>query len=152
MLNITYISNEDRDRLVQLNEELRAADTIEKQANIREEIASIEARRKPLHECDTNECTELRTVIWAKFDRLNRTGKYGHALQFKRMLEAIEIRQMVIHREMALAEQERRNNKKTEDKSKSEKVKKAKDERVSAGKAKSGTATSRWTTGIGSLD
>jgi len=93
MNNITYISEVDRARLVLLNDALRMCETTEEQQGVREEIELLEAKRKPLSECDMNERTELRTVIWDKFDRLNRTGKYNIAQGFKSMLRQIEIQQ-----------------------------------------------------------
>ena len=98
MYNITYISNSDRARLVELNEALRAAETVDEQRKAREEIASIEERRKPLHECSLDEVVELRTFVWDKFDKLNRAGRYQNAQQFKVMLTHIERRQGLIYR------------------------------------------------------
>ena len=72
MYEIIHLSDADRARLVELNEAVRSCATVDEQRKVREEIAEIESRRKPLHECTTEECTELRTHIWGKFDKLNR--------------------------------------------------------------------------------
>ena len=154
-MNISYLSDEDRERLVILTDQLRSAATAEELKKIREEIAEIEGRRKPLHECDMNECTELRTTIWNKFDRLNKTGKYSIAHQFKLMLTHIERRQMMLHREMALKEAERLKEKeleKTKQLSQAKAKKGKKKDDTSNGETGARNFSSRWTTGIGSLD
>jgi hypothetical protein len=151
MYNITYISDIDRIRLVVLNDALRSVATVEEQQKIREEISEIESKRKPLHECDTSECTELRTTIWNKFDKLNRTGKYSMAHQFKMMLQQIEIRQAAIYREALLAEAQRKLE---EQKEKLEQILGSKEDKreASKNKANAKSVSSRWTSGIGSLD
>jgi hypothetical protein len=149
MYNITYISDIDRKRLVVLNDALRMVGTIEEQREIREEISEIEAARKSLHDCTLLECSELRTTIWDKFDKLNRTGKYNIARHFKLMLQQIEIRQGLIHREMALEEEKRKleaaQGKAQQNADIRQKVEDRREE-------SSTTASSRWTTGIGRLD
>ena len=151
MHNLSYISDEDRNRLLYLNEKIRMCETIEEQRAVREEIASIESRRKPLNECSIEECTELRTAVWEKFDRLNRAGKYNIAQQFKAMLRQIEVQQQLIHRKAAEEEAER---KLTEAKAKAAKLAEAseKDETEGNDKTQSQSISSRWTTGIGNLD
>jgi hypothetical protein len=150
MYNITYISDIDRKRLVILNDALRMVGTIEEQQEIREEISEIESKRKPLHACTLLECSELRTAIWEKFDMLNRTGKYGMARNFKLMLQQIEIRQGIIHREMAF-EEEKRNRETAQEKAKhaADIKQKLEDRREESNDT---MASSRWTTGIGRLD
>ncbi len=148
MLNLTYISDADRARLVELNEAVRSCTTIEEQRKIREEIVELEGKRKPLHECTLMEITELRTFVWDKFQKLNGAGKYHLAQQFKVMLQQIEIRQAVLNREMAVKEAERLTNKAQGKQPK----KVAKSEAPSQVKTKSGNTSSRWTTGIGDLD
>jgi len=150
MFNITYISDLDRIRLVHLSEALRMATTIEGQQQIREEITEIEATRKPLHECTLLECSELRTTIWDKFDRLNKTGKFSAAHQFKLMLQQIEIRQTLIHRETALAEAQRKLETERGKAQQVADIKQKKEDMQDT--ANSQTASSRWTTGIGRLD
>jgi len=152
MHNITYISELDRRRLVLLNEGLRMCETVEEQQAIREEIATLEANRKPLGECNVDECAELRTAIWDKFDRLNRTGKYNIAHQFKLMLATIERHQGLLHRQQAM-EEAARIIVEREDKIKqmilAEKTKKENEEKE---KTAPKSIISRWTTGIGNLD
>lgn len=153
MLDITYISELDRRRLVVLNEGLRMCETVEEQQQLREEIAAIEKTRKPLGECTMEECTELRTAIWDKFDRLNRTGKYNIAQNFKLMLRQIESQQMRIHQQVA---QEAAIRVSAEQKVRAKELAEAAaKKKANAGKETSSGAksiVSRWTTGIGNLD
>ena len=153
MYNVTYISNSDRARLVELNEALRAVETVEDQRKVREEISNIEERRKPLHECTLDEVVELRTFVWGKFDKLNRAGQYRTAQQFKVMLTQIEIRQGLIYQEMAKEEAARaaENAKIAQQQMDSAKEKRKKGDK-STGTRGSQSTSSRWTTGIGNLD
>lgn len=153
MHNVTYISNTDRARLVELNEALRAAATVDEQRKAREEIAAIEERRKPLHECSLDEVVELRTFVWDKFDKLNRTGRYQHAQQFKVMLTHIERRQALIYQEMAKEEAARaaENVKIAQQQMETAKEKRKKSDKGSGSRGSQSTS-SRWTTGIGNLD
>ena len=148
MHNITYISDADRARLVELNEAVRACTTVEEQRAIREEIVELEGKRKPLHECTLQEVTELRTFVWDKFQKLNGTGKYHLAQQFKAMLMQIEKRSNIIQAEMTAKEKARAVEKQT---AKATPQKKASDD-TSKGKPQRRQTTSRWTTGIGDLD
>lgn len=149
MNNISYISEVDRKRLVVLNDNLRSCETVEEQRVIREEIAELEATRKPLGECDVDECAELRTVIWDKFDRLNRTGKYNIAQQFKFMLAAIERHQNLLHRQHAA---EAVQQQALALKSKAEQAALVKETKKKNADKPAQSITSRWTTGIGNLD
>lgn len=152
MHNITYISEIDRKRLVLLNEGLRMCETAEEQQVIREEIATLEATRKPLGQCNVDECAELRTAIWEKFDRLNRTGKYSIAHQFKLMLTSIERHQAQLHRQHAMEDAARVLADREERIKQMILVEKTKKENAEKEKTAPKSIVSRWTTGIGNLD
>ncbi len=154
MHNITYISEVDRTRLVVLNDALRMCETAEEQQEVRAEIEILEAKRKTLSECDMLECTELRTVIWEKFDRLNRTGKYNIAQGFKAMLRQIEIQQSIIVRQAAEDDYKRRLLERETKALRAIEASKEKDNREteSDDNSKAQSVSSRWTVGIGSLD
>ena len=155
MFNVTYLSDDDRERLLDLQEMARGSITLDEQQDINQEIQDIESKRKPLHDCTLEECTELRATIWGKFDKLNRTGKYNIAVQFKQMLALIEMRIRTLHLETAKEEREkilkkaeaamnkRRGRQDLNAETTNEKGKPS---------ARSTTGSSRWTTGIGSLD
>ncbi len=157
MYNVTYLSDVDRDRLLDLQEMVRGVVTLDEQQDIHQEIRDIESKRKPLYACTLEECSELRTTIWTKFDKLNRTGKYGIAINFKHMLVLIEQRIRVIHLEIAREEREKvqqkleaaknkRLGRKDPDSDTETKHEKGKSS------SRSTTGSSRWTTGIGNLD
>jgi hypothetical protein len=155
MFNVTYLSDDDRDRLLELHGMLHSAVTLDEQQDIHQEIRDIESKRKSLHECTIEECSELRATIWGKFEMLNRTGKYGIAINFKHMLALIEQRIQAINLEIAREEREKVQ----------QKLKAAKNKRShrqdpntepqnekSKPSARSTTGSSKWTTGIGNLD
>lgn len=146
MYNIIYSSEADRNRLQVLQELLPLAQTEYEQSKILQEIEEIKGRQKPLHECTLEECTELRTTIYSKFEKLTRIGKTGHAIGFKRMMGEIERRMATIQMEMTKEELER---KKTKVETKPEQQ--GKDE-TSKRKSPARTGSSRWTTGVGKLD
>lgn len=148
MFNIIYTSNADRDRLQFLQDSVAKVETKEEQQKMLQEIEEIKARQKPLHECNIEECTELRTTIWSKYEKLYKIGKSGHAIGFKKMLRQIEQRIAVLHMEMSQKEAERKK------KPLSEKAKKddGSTNETSKRKTTSRTGASRWTTGVGSLD
>lgn len=157
MYSVTYLSDDDRNRLLELQEMVRGAVTLDEQQDINQEIRDIESKRKPIHECSLEECSELRTTIWTKFDMLNRTGKYGIAVNFKQMLTIIEQRIQVIHLEVAKEEREKIQKKLEATKNKRLGRKDPDSDaepnhEKSKSSSKSGTSSSRWTTGIGNLD
>ena len=157
MHNITHISDEDRARLVYLTEALRIVGTVEEQQQIRADIAEIETRRKPLHECNMAETTELRTSIWEKFDKLNRAGKFSIAQQFKVMLQFIEMRQHTLYREMAMEEAmrlaQKRNEQQTQlEAAKTKKAKKAERAETGEESQKKTSFSNRWMTNTDDLD
>jgi len=130
-------------------------ETIEEKQAKQAEIDALEAKRKPLSECDINECTELRTEVWNKFDRLNQSGHFNHAKQFKIMLRQIEIRQQLILKQSAEEEAKRKQLEGAE----KEKLladaadkRKDKDETEGDDKPKTQSVSSRWTVGVGNLD
>ena len=152
-----YLSDNDRDRLLELHEMVRGAVTLDEQQDIHQEIRDIESKRKSLHECTIEECSELRGTIWTKFEMLNRAGKYGLAINFKQMLTLIELRIQAITLEIAREEREKIQQKLQAAKNKRlnrldpNSDTESKNER-SKPSAKSTTGSSKWTTGIGNLD
>ena len=130
-------------------------ETIEEKREKQAEIDAIEAKRKPLSECDVNECTELRTEVWEKFDRLNRAGRFNHAQQFKIMLKQIETQQSLILRKAAEEDAKRRQiagDEKARLIAEAADKRKDKSEAESDDKPKTQSVSSRWTSGIGNLD
>ena len=147
MLEIVYISNADRDRLVLLQEAQAFTRDPAEQQRIADEIQEIHKRKKPLNECTSEECNELKTAMYEKFEKLNRIGKNSHAIQLKKMMASIELRQAQLHREQIIAEAERKAKSKDKHKKLAEQIA----DKEKPKKAKS-TSSSRWMTGIGNLD
>jgi len=155
MHNVTYLSDDDRDRLLELQEMVRGAVTLDEQQDIHQEIRDIESKRKSLHECTMEECSELRATIWNKFEMLNRTGKYGIAINFKQMITLIELRMQAITLEIAREEREKIQQKleaaKNKRRHRQDPDTEPENERRKPS-ARSTTGSSKWTTGIGNLD
>lgn len=150
MFNIIYSTDEDRQRLQYLQNVLPWIKDKKEYDDTLKEIDEIRSRQKPLHECNLQECIELKTAVHSKFERLQKTGKFGHAINFKNMMIQIENRMATIHLETGMKEAERRRLAKesviSEDKSKNS------SEKSDTEKSSSNKGSSRWTTGIGNLD
>lgn len=128
---------------MELQENLAIAKTREEQIRIHGEIEEIKNRQKPLHECNIEECMELKTAVYEKFDQLQKIGKTSYAINFKRMIIEIEKRMNTVYRQMsndAIEKKKLSNEKET----KSDNVEKRKPVKKSG--------ASRWTTGVGNLD
>jgi len=154
MYSFTYISNEDRKRLEMLQKALPSFTDGRVQARAVEEIAEIEATRKPVHECTIEECSELKILITEKMQRLAGIGKRGAAAQFKNMIRILDERLKALYLEAHKKELERLQE--HEDKKLAE-LAQPRDKRERRHKrpkttVKNKPGGSRWTTGIGNLD
>jgi hypothetical protein len=149
---VLYLSDEDRARLILLTDQLRSVGTVEEQQKIRIEISDIESRRKPIHECNMTEITELRTTIWNKFEVLNRIGKSSMAQQFKGMLVHIEHRQAELYHNMAIEEATRSTEKRKGKTPQVVKSKKAEADDTGDSKTKPRQFSSKWSIKSDSLD
>jgi len=152
--SFTHISNEDRKRLEALQKALPRFEDSRVRARVTEEIAEIEAKRKPIHECNIEECAELKVVITEKMQRLAGIGKRGAAEQFKNMIRILDERIKAIYLETNRKELERLQE--LED-NKLEELSQPRDKRKRDHKrpkttVKNKPGNSRWTTDIGNLD
>lgn len=154
MYSFTYISKEDRERLEALKEALPEFEDSRVRERVIEEIAEIEAKRKPIHECNIEECTELKVLIVEKSQKLSGIGKRGAAMQFKNMILILDERIRSLYLETNRNELERlqelKNNKLEELAQPRDKRKR--DHRRPKTTVKHKRGSSRWTTGIGNLD
>jgi hypothetical protein len=100
MFGVIYQSREDRERLVELTESLPAISTNEERILIDKEINEIRGKAKPLHECNIEECIELKKDLFDKFDKLNRSGKFNMAQTFKQMIRSVENHMRVTYLKM----------------------------------------------------
>lgn len=92
MLSITYLSNKDRERLLDLREELNKTIDPEEHSRLKKEIQLLEGKSKPLKECSYSECQELKTHIYEKYEKMLGIGKTNPALQLKNMIVQVELR------------------------------------------------------------
>lgn len=97
--------------------------------------------RKPLHECSMEECYELRTTIFDKYQKLMSIGKSANAMQFLKMMQQVDERVMNLQLEQSKAEAEKATAKKD--------VARAK---PSTGPRKTGNDRNRWTASASGLD
>lgn len=146
MFDIIYSTDADREKLQKLQNAVPFVEDKVEQGKMLAEIEEIRARQKPLHECTLEECMELKTTVYNKFNRLQQAGKLGHAINFKRILVQVERRMNIIHQEMNMKEIERKRLAKESVKVVDEKSNKPNP------KKESKPGASRWTTGIGKLD
>jgi len=152
--SFTHISNEDRKRLEALQISLPKFEDSRVRARVLEEIAEIEAKRKPIHECNIEECAELKVLITGKMQKLAGIGKRGAAAQFKNMIRILDERMKAIYLETNREELERLQElkeKKIEELSQP-RDKRKRDHRRPKTKVKNKSGGSRWTTDIGNLD
>lgn len=110
MTPLTYLTTADRNRLDQLKE-IAGSSRFPKEERIaaQQEIAEIEARRKPLTETTYEEAQEFRIFLFQKFRKLAAVGAGQQAFQFQQYIAQIEQRMMQIQFEntkKALAEEQ----------------------------------------------
>lgn len=99
------------------------------------------AVKKPLHECTVEECYELKTTIFDKYQKLMSIGKSANAMQFLRMMQQVDERIMNLQIELAKQEAEKLTAKKD--------IARAK---PSTGPRKTGSDRNRWTTAASNID
>ena len=152
--SFTHISNEDRKRLEALQISLHKFEDSRVRARVLEEIVEIEAKRKPIHECNIEECAELKVLITEKMQKLAGIGKRGAAVQFKNMIRILDERMKAIYLETNRKELERLQElkeKKIEELSQP-RDKRKRDHKRPKTKIKNKSGGSRWTIDIGNLD
>ena len=156
MFGLTYLPEKDLKRQLELQDELMNCRDLKRVEVIRQELQKLEAKRKPIIECNLEETTELKTILHKKLDMVSRVGKRTQAVHFAKMIKMLDDRILVLNLEM-----------RKEEKEKSEKAAKAKEERINeareAREVRSGietgkrptkrrTGASRWTTGFSKDD
>ena len=156
MFGLTYLPEKDLTRQLELQHELMNCRDTDRIKVIHKEIQELEAKRKPIIECNLEETTELKTILHKKLEMVSRVGKRSQAVHFAQMIKMLDDRIMVLNLEM-----------RKEEKEKSEKAAKLKEERINEAKeareVRSGietgkrpikrrTGASRWTTGFSKDD
>lgn len=92
MFSVTHLSNKDRDKLLQLREELGKTIDPYEHDRLKKEIQVLEGKAKPLKDCTYSECMELKTHIYEKYEKLLKIGKTSPAQQLKNMIVQVETR------------------------------------------------------------
>ena len=92
MFPVQYISIENQRQLDKLRALQEKTKDVEQLSKIDERIQEIEKTRKPLMECSVEECIELKSIIYDKFQKMSGIGKTGLAMQFSNMILSIENR------------------------------------------------------------
>lgn len=154
MYSFTYISNDDRKRLEALQHALSKFEDSRVRERAIEEIAELEANRKPIHMCTIEECSELKVHITEKMQKLAGIGKRGAAMQFRNMIRILDERIKTLYLEVHKEELERLQEikeKKLEELAQP-RDKRKRDHKRPKTKGKNKSGVSRWTTGIGNLD
>ena len=150
MYNLTFLSTDDLERLVEIDDELPSTRGTPLHDELLKERAEIESRRKPMHECDMDECLELRNQIFGKLQRLNSVGKTGFAQQFKVMYDQVNGRIMELTIQAGVEEKKKMEQIRKDQKER--RRKRFRKDGESKPKARARSGLSRWTTGIGNSD
>lgn len=153
MFGLTYLPEKDLNRQLKLQDELMSCRDLSRVDEIRKEISELEAKRKPIIECNIEETAELRSILYKKLESVSRIGKRSQAEQFVKMIKMLDDRMMVLH-----LQEQKENKEKMEKaaKDKEDKIKEAKE--VKSGieegriKPRRRSSASRWTTGFGKID
>lgn len=100
-MRCNYMSNEDRELLLTIQERLSTERDLSKVAVLQEQYREVTGRSKQLNECNLEECAELKAHIYTKFQQVNGIGRYNIAAQFKEMIRQIDIRMGLVYADMA---------------------------------------------------
>lgn len=153
MFGLTYLPEKELERQLKLQDELMSCRDPSRVEEIRKEVREIEAKRKPIIQCNIEETTELKTMLYKKLQSVSRVGKRGQAEQFTKMIRMLDDRIMVLHLEMQKENKEKMENTLKE---KEDRVKEAKEVKrgIEEGrtKPKRRSSANRWTTGFGKVD
>lgn len=92
MYFVTYISREDRKTLSSLDKKISDSVDPDEKNNLFKERMAIEAKRKPLHECNIEECSDLKSQILEKYQLLASIGKRTQMQQLRAIVGMIQER------------------------------------------------------------
>ena len=143
--SITYLSKNDRERLIELQELIRSTMSEQERIGHIEEMGEINSRIKPLKECTIEQCSELKTEIWSKIQQVQSIGKLNILEQFQQRLLAVEEYERWLITQQQKQQVDKDDNRVKENNSEIDGIKNSK------GKTKLYNK-SKWTTGIGNLD
>ena len=135
MLSPTYLSETDRTRLAEINQNLLGAHTTEEGLEMRKEQQELMGKRRTIQECTLTELNELRQQLYSQHQKHASIGS-GQLKLIQSYIQQVEYRVMLI--EM----------KRVDEPEESEDAKKAK----SRPKVSSNEGSYSWTVGSSSDD
>jgi len=89
MLEISYLSDEDRERLAVAISRLAEVPSFEKHIYVKQ-IEDINFRKKLLKDCSFEEATKLKKQLYDKYKQLVGINKVDLVLQYQSMIMAVE--------------------------------------------------------------
>lgn len=154
MFGMSYLPEKDIARQMELQDELKVCRDSARAKEIADELAKLQARRKPIIECNLEETNELKSILYKKFEMVSKIGKNTQAKYFFDMIRILNDRIAVLHLEdQKKAENEFKEKEETSVSRKEEakkEIKRGIKDGDGAPKARSGR--SRWTAGLGKID
>lgn len=153
MFGLNYLPEKDISQQIELQEELKLCRDPTRFREINEELAALNAKRKPIIECNIEEATELKALIHRKLQLVSSTGKRTQAMQFTTMIQVINDRIAVLHLQ-AQKEEQKKNKEVAEKKEerKAEAKELTRELKEGNGVPRARSSKNRWTTGFGKID
>lgn len=153
MFGLTYLPEKDLALQLKLQDELMSCRDMDRVKEIRKEITELEKKRKPIIQCNIEETTELKTLLYRKLQCVSGIGKRKQAEQFSRMIQMLDDRIMVLNLEMRKESKEKMEKAIEDKETKIKEVTDAKrDTEEGDSKSKRRSSASRWTVGFGKID
>lgn len=153
MFGLTYLPKKDLDRQQELQDELFRCRDMDRVDKIREEIRELESKRKPVIECNIEECAELKNLLHSKLEAVAKIGKRQQMATFQRMIKMLDERMLILNLEMAREQKEKAEKfkeQKEERKHHAEEVSRTRSEE-SDGPSRRRSGKSSWSTSIGKI-
>ena len=153
MFGLTYLPTKDIEKQIKLQDELKNTHDVDRIPEIHKELAALNAKRKPIIECDIEETTELKAYLYKKLEMVSKVGKKTQAEQFAKMLRMLDDRIMVLNLEAKKDEEKKAKEKAEKIETRRKEARQAQSESEDSDdlpRARSGK--SRWTTGFGKID
>ncbi len=154
MFFTNFLSTKDRERLKAIDLYIQESKSMEERAELFAKKEKIEKKRKPLHECNIEECMELSHQLYIQLQQHVGLGNRTQVKQFQTIIEGVNNRTVALHAEMnkkALAKQDaiaKKNRISVDD----DDDDKPSDGKKSGRNSKKRATSSRWTISIDKFD
>ena len=100
MDSLTYLPSKDREELIFLQEERQKCIDPALLNRIDKKIREISLKIKPLHECNLEECSDLKSQLNRKLERAKLFNKGSLTRSFMRMIQTVSARSNAIMLQM----------------------------------------------------